>query len=180
MLHVLTRHPDSACAAAVRIEVDASRPHPDVLALRYSVIGAIGALRLPPRAAPARADELWKHTCFEAFLRAPQDEAYYEFNFSPSTLWAAYRFSGYREGMTVAGEAAAPDIETHSADGAYTLSVSLDLGGLRLPRDDAWRLALSAVIEEQNGRKSYWALAHPPGRPDFHHAHGFACALNGQ
>jgi hypothetical protein len=31
-------------------------------------------------------------------------------------------------------------------------------------------LGLSAVLEEQDGTKSYWALAHPPGgKPDFHH-----------
>jgi hypothetical protein len=33
---------------------------------------------------------------------------------------------------------------------------------------------LSALIEDQNGGKSYWALAHPPGKPDFHHADSFA------
>jgi hypothetical protein len=30
------------------------------------------------------------------------------------------------------------------------------------------------VIEETNGNKSYWALAHPPGKADFHHADCFA------
>jgi hypothetical protein len=30
------------------------------------------------------------------------------------------------------------------------------------------------VIEDQSGGVSYWALAHPPGKPDFHHADGFA------
>jgi hypothetical protein len=177
MLHVLTPHPDLTCAAAVRVEVDATRAHPDVLALRYSVIGAIGALHLPPPAAPVRADELWKHTCFEAFVGVPQEEAYYEFNLSPSTRWAAYRFSAYRQGMAVAAEAGEPRIETHASSDVYTLSASLDLAGLVLPKG-AWPLALSAVIEEQNGRKSYWALAHPPGKPDFHHRDGFTVSLS--
>src|SRR3546814_3736372 len=35
--------------------------------------------------------------------------------------------------------------------------------------DNGAKLALSAVIEELDGTKSYWALAHPPGKPDFHH-----------
>ena len=39
------------------------------------------------------------------------------------------------------------------------------------------RVAISAVIEEADGTKSYWALAHPPGKPDFHHADGFALQL---
>ena len=52
------------------------------------------------------------------------------------------------------------------------LAVTLDL-----PDDGPWRLGLSAVIEETAGRKSYWALAHPGGRPDFHHAAGLAYDL---
>ena len=38
-------------------------------------------------------------------------------------------------------------------------------------------LGLSAVIEEHGGAKSYWALAHPPGAPDFHHPDCFAAQL---
>ena len=41
----------------------------------------------------------------------------------------------------------------------------------------SWRLGLSAVIEDTSGGKSYWALAHPPGKPDFHHADCFALEL---
>ncbi len=38
-------------------------------------------------------------------------------------------------------------------------------------------IALSAVIEETDGTKSYWALRHPPGPPDFHHPDCFALTL---
>jgi hypothetical protein len=31
-----------------------------------------------------------------------------------------------------------------------------------------WRYGLSAVIEEEGGNLSYWAIAHPEGKPDFH------------
>jgi hypothetical protein len=31
-----------------------------------------------------------------------------------------------------------------------------------------WQLGLSAALEEKDGTKSYWALAHPPEKPDFH------------
>jgi hypothetical protein len=33
------------------------------------------------------------------------------------------------------------------------------------------------VIEDADGSLSYWALAHPPGRPDFHHTEAFALDL---
>jgi hypothetical protein len=60
----------------------------------------------------------------------------------------------------------------------YTLQAVLTLDALPgLPRDGRWRLALSAVIEETNGGKSHWALAHPAGKPDFHHADGFTYEL---
>ena len=171
---VLKLHPDSLCTAATRVEVDVARPRPGSLLLSYVVTGKIGELRLPPVAAAARTDELWRHTCFEAFVRT-SGAPYYEFNFAPSTQWAAYRFSGYRSGMRVATEIGAPRIELRSAPECYTLQASLELDRLSdLPRDAAWRLGLAAVIEETSGRKSYWALAHPPGKPDFHHPDCFA------
>ena len=36
------------------------------------------------------------------------------------------------------------------------------------------RIGVSAVIEEVDGTKSYWALAHAPGPPDFHNPACFA------
>ncbi|MGH8770025.1 MAG: hypothetical protein ACREV2_02415, partial [Burkholderiales bacterium] len=39
------------------------------------------------------------------------------------------------------------------------------------------KLALTAVIEDENGKLSYWALEHPPGKPDFHHQVAFALEL---
>jgi len=174
MRHTLRLHPDSLCAAATRIEADVARPHPGNLVLTYVVGGRIGDLRLPPVVAAACADELWRHSCFEAFVRPSTGSAYYEFNFSPSTQWAAYQFSSYRSGMRDATEIAAPRIEVRSTAESYTLQASLELDGLSLP----WRLGLSAVLEETNGHKSYWALAHPPGKADFHHADCFALELS--
>ena len=63
-------------------------------------------------------------------------------------------------------------------DGAFELRAELALDCLPdLPRDAPWQLGLSAVIEEADGRLSYWALAHPPGKPDFHHSDCFALEL---
>jgi hypothetical protein len=147
--------------------------------LRYAASGPADRLRLPAPAAPARTDDLWKHTCFEAFIRAPDGRGYCEFNFSPSGQWAAYRFKGYREGMTSIEEIAAPKIRGHSLAGQYELQVSLDLGRLPdLPGIETWQIGLSAVIEDIDGGRAYWALAHAPGKPDFHLAGGFACQLS--
>ncbi len=171
----LLRHPDSRSFAAVRVEVAVARPRADRLVLSYVVTGQISDVRMPPVVPAARADELWRHTCFEAFVRGASGPAYYEFNFAPSTQWAAYRFESYRSGMRVAAEIDAPAIEARSGLDLYTLQASLELDRLPdLSREASWRLGLSALIEDRSGRMSYWALAHPPGKPDFHHADSFA------
>ena len=171
----LCLHPDSVCPALAAISGEILRPQAGLLVLRYELSGDIAALALPPPCAARRADKLWEHTCFEAFLRAP-DGAYREFNFAPSTEWAAYHFTGYRKGMAPA-EQTPPRIETRRSAATYELQAHLDIGELLLqPR---WRLALSAVIEDRNGAKSYWALAHPPGKPDFHHGDAFAYEFPG-
>jgi hypothetical protein len=174
MRRALRLHPDSRCGAAARIEVEVARPRAGNLVLRYIVTGATSDLRLAPVVAPARSDGLWRHTCFEAFVRASPGAAYYEFNFAPSGQWASYRFGGYRSGRRVADGIGAPRIDVRSSGGRYELRAALELDP---PGDAAWHVGLSAVIEEAGGGISYWALAHPPGEPDFHHSDCFALEL---
>jgi hypothetical protein len=167
MRRALRLHPQSVCEAAAKVTVEIARPGP--LVLTWRVEGEIAKLIVPDLAASARADGLWRHTCFEAFLGA--GDGYVELNFSPSRQWAAYRFSGYREGMAAA-EIADPSIETQSAPEWLELRASVDL-----PPGADGPLGLSAVIEEAGGRLSYWALGHSPGKPDFHHWRAFAMDL---
>jgi hypothetical protein len=179
MLLALTPHPDTPCDAVTRIEVEVFRPRPLGLALSYVVTGDVDRLRLPAFPAgmvPSRADDLWRTTCFEAFVRA--GAGYYEFNLASSGQWAAYGFDGYRSGMASAAGAEIYTLEVSTRDRSFELSVELDLDGLPgLPANASWRLGLSAVIEETSGARSYWALAHAPGKPDFHHPDAFAFDL---
>ena len=150
-----------------------------MLELHYGVEAEIGRLIVPAQAVSRRADKLWQHTCFEAFV-AEEDVAlgYREFNFSPSTEWAIYQFSGYRNGMTVVDVEHAPSIAVQCAGDHLLVTARVDLEPLSdLDRNRRLRLAVSAVIEESDGRISYWALAHPPGKPDFHHTDGFVVML---
>src|SRR6187399_939946 len=127
MRQSLTLHPNSVCFPAACIEVEVARPHADRLALSYFLTGNMNDIRMPPVMPAERSDELWRHTCFEAFVRASSGAGYYEFNFAPSTQWAAYRFSSYRSGMAVAAEIGAPAIEVHAGPDRYTLQASVDL-----------------------------------------------------
>ena len=171
----LTPHPDFPCGALDAIEASLTRTGPSSLAVSYRASGRIAALVLVPPAAPRFTDGLWRTTCFEAFLKPAGGEAYIELNFAPSGEWAAYGFTGYREGMSPL-EIPTPRIEARRNDTAFELDVTLDVASALPPAP--CRLALSAVIEETDGAKSYWALAHPEGRPDFHADAGFAAELS--
>jgi hypothetical protein len=172
----LKPHPSAPCPALRGIEVEAGRSGSQLLKLSYLLTGDIEGLSLPYPGAAARTDGLWQHSCFEAFLRAPGASAYYEFNFAPTGAWAAYRLRGYREGMAPAG-VAAPLIVTDRTPEHFLCRVEVALDGLAELGEGPWQLGISAVIEERHGRKSYWALAHPQGKADFHHVDCFVLEL---
>ena len=165
----LVPHPEQAPTAVDEIVVAVERPSASELALRYTVRGRIGEIVLPPPAPPQRSGNLWETTCFEAFLRRSA-ASYVELNFSPSGQWAAYDFTAYRAGMVQLCLLAPPEIAV--TGGAETLSVAVRLG-LDLPGGDQ-ALALAAVVEERSGAKTYWAVRHPAGAPDFHDPACFA------
>jgi hypothetical protein len=169
----LRAHP-SLPAPALTIEAEASRAG-DRLELRYVVTGAVGALFVPALADSARRNELWKRTCFEAFVQPAGGDAYVEINLSPSRQWATYRFDRYREGMRDATDVAPGDIEVSATADALTLSASIPL--VALSGAQTWRTGLTAVIETTAGTVSYWSLAHPRPTPEFHDADGFALDL---
>jgi hypothetical protein len=168
----LQPHPDTPGAKITAVSVELAQSRRGLVTLRYSVHGEIADLVVPPRAQPLRTGELWKSTCFELFVRPGTADGYAEFNFSPSTQWAAYGFSGYREGMAPAPVKHEPLISCAEPPESFELNVSLPI---ELP--PSGRLGLSAIIEERSGAKSYWALAHPPGEPDFHDPACFALQL---
>ena len=175
MRQALKAHPDSLCSAVTHIEAEIVRPCAGGLVLSYLMTGRISDLLIPHAVAATRTDELWRHTCFEAFVCNSPGPAYYEFNFAPSTQWAAYRFDSYRSGMRVATEISAVCIEVQSSRACYGLQVSLEMDQMSSLRiGGTWRIGLAAVIEDTSGHKSYWALVHPPGNADFHHADSFA------
>jgi hypothetical protein len=175
----LLPHPRSQAGAVRELAVTVTRASRDRLALNYRLIGDLGALRLPAPALPLRADGLWRHSCFEAFVRHGSSGEYCEFNFSPSGAWAAYQFSGYRQGMAPLLKGAPPHIVQQLAGETFELEVMLDLSGLvRNSTDNRLCLGLAAVIEDDAQVLSYWALKHPAEKPDFHHADSFVVALD--
>jgi hypothetical protein len=131
-------------------------------------------LVIPPFAGKGRAEELWKTTCFEAFLKPNGGQAYVELNLSPSERWAAYDFTAYREGMAERPFPREPECTMRAGQQLAIFDAAVPVAGLP---DGPCDLGLAAVIEEEGGALSWWALAHPEGKADFHHPDCFALEL---
>ena len=174
----LTCHPETLSQAVHDMGVRVSwarHEHESTLVFTYTLMGDCDRLRIPPSRPPAQVDGLWRHTCFEAFIAGQGESAYWEFNFSPSGEWARYHFSSYRNAAPTKEEEPAPTITASRRKNRLEVAASI-----RLPRSlttQPLHLALSAVIEEQSGVLSYWALQHPPSKPDFHQAEAFALEI---
>jgi hypothetical protein len=185
----LLPHPDTPSGIVRRVAACAEPIGPYLLRFRYVLEADPELIRIPPPATDAgRTDDLWVHTCFEAFLGFSGSAPYLELNFSPSGQWAAYRFDSYRKGMAPALDGA-PRLALRRGGERLELQAEVHLGG-SLPgpghgpedgpaasREQRLRVALSAVVEDREGRLSYWALRHPTGRPDFHRPESFSLAL---
>lgn len=169
----LKPHPDHPPAGVTAVEAAIIGLTDHWLRVRWRVDGAAGVL-IPVFAGKGRADGLWQETCFELFVKAPGAAGYVELNFSPSERWAAYDFTGYRAGMANLPMPRDPDGTIRIGRDQMIFDASIPLAGLPpLP----WQLGISAVIEEEGGHKSYWALAHASGNADFHSPACFVARL---
>ncbi len=167
----LTAHPAQPCDD-LRVSASAERGPGGAISLRWRVEGPVETIVWPP-AATGRANELWRTTCFEAFVAPAGGEGYVEINRSPSGAWNVYQFDGPRAGMrevAVIGTAfsAAPG-NTHAEYGFATRLPGLSEGD--------WQLGLTAVVERTDGRVHHFALSHGAERPDFHDRACFTLAL---
>jgi hypothetical protein len=135
------------------------------LRVRWKVLGAAN-LVVPAFSGKGRADNIWQTTCFELFLQPPGEAGYVEINLSPSERWNVYDFADRREGMSERTMPREPDCTMRKGSDTAIFDAAIPAAGLPpLP----WRCGLSAVIEEEGGATSFWALAHgDAAAPDFH------------
>jgi hypothetical protein len=168
--YALVAHPDTPARSIAYVTVSMQRSEHG-LDLAYVVGGPTDHLVIPAATAPMRADGLWRSTCLELFVQTGA-LGYVEFNLSPSGAWAAYRFTEYRTGMAEAAIDTAPRIMTSDEGDALIL-----IARIAEPLRPGAMAGISAVIEEADGTKSFWALAHGDGPPDFHNVQGFVAPL---
>ncbi|WFL77020.1 DOMON-like domain-containing protein [Altererythrobacter arenosus] len=172
--HRLIPHPAHPPLAVTAIEARIHDDDANWLRLRWKVEGA-QKLVLPRIGSKTRADGLWRTTCFELFLQPEGGAGYSEWNLSPSRRWNAYDFVEYREGMAERVVRRAPDSQVHPGS-SFTIFYAA-IPRSELP-DAPCRMSISAVIEEEGGRISYWAIQHPNDeKPDFHDPACFVAGL---
>ncbi len=124
---------------------------------------------------PERTDDLWKTTCFEAFLAIGDEPEYLEFNFSAASFWAAYQFCEYREGRSNLVLNAVPEIYLDMSNSHFALEATV-----QLPmqwQQGRFAIGVTVVAEESGGTKSYWAFDHKKAEPDFHDRSCFTMQL---
>ena len=174
---VLSCHPETPASSVRGLAVCVSRRADGVLGLAFSLEGALAELNIPAPRAPGVGHELWRHTCFEAFIAAEDAPAYHELNLSPSGEWAVLAFRDYRDRVPFNAQEA-PRVAVRRAGNRLAMDAVVGLGSLAPAYPSApLRLAVSAVVEATSGALSYWALHHRAGRPDFHHPDAFVLRL---
>ncbi|MDQ5941462.1 MAG: hypothetical protein QG572_275 [Pseudomonadota bacterium] len=173
----LEPHPSHVAPAGLKIDAGVELFADGSLHLGFVLHGETSLLDrvlLPDPGAAIRVDGLWQHTCCEAFIGVHGQTAYREFNFSPSTAWAAYAFGDYRQAVSMP-LGPVPPIAFMRNPGSLMLATTLAPGWL--PKSRPLCVGLSAVVELDDGTRSYWALAHPAAQPDFHHRDSFTLIL---
>lgn len=176
----LVPHPATPTTAVSGVTARIERTAEERLVLSYRITGNLSAIRIPARRAAGFADNLWRHTCCEAFIKRAGDLAYYEYNFAPSGEWAVYAFRAERERAPTSTnrDELRPHVTVCHGDAQLDLDAVIPLQRLGLAPTDRPALALSAVIEASDGTLSYWALHHPLDKPDFHHPDAFVLELD--
>lgn len=175
-------HPHTPCGAVEEVTAEIGLDT-GMLVVAVRIVGELARLRIPTDSERLDPDRLWAHTCCELFVAPFVGDAYprgalayVEWNFSPNGQVARFEFSAYRQRRPSSASAAGAAAWACSdrAGGALALDARAplppDTGG-------AARISITAVVEDEGGALSYWALRHPTDRPDFHHPDGFALSL---
>jgi len=146
------------------------------IALSFLLQGTMDDLVLPSTTEQTRCDNLWQATCLEMFWAEEGAKNYWELNLAPTGAWNVYAFSDYRTGMRQEERVAAPAIATTRTPESFSLNAELDIASLHAANAPL-RVGVSAILAHRDARLSYWALAHPEAKPNFHAPQSFLLRL---
>ncbi|OGR00589.1 MAG: hypothetical protein A2505_01480 [Deltaproteobacteria bacterium RIFOXYD12_FULL_55_16] len=142
------------------------------LQVSFLLHGNLRDLVLPSTTEGTRDDNLWQATCLELFWGEEGRKNYWELNLAPNEAWNVYAFTDYRTGMHREERVAKPLLQIKHTAESFALTAELGIGNLHtgLP---PLMVGVSAVLKHQDFHLSYWALAHPEDKPDFHAPQAF-------
>lgn len=171
-------HPDTPNSSVKKLSCSVIALDNGDLHLSYHLKSDLQRILIPTLTPSEPKDNLWEHSCFEAFISVDGEKAYREYNFSPSSQWAIYAFSDYR--VKLIWEASqSPTVKREQQDDKLIITVVLPSSCLpNNPQKKPLLIGLSSVIETSDGVISYWALQHPTNTPDFHHRESFSLKIN--
>jgi hypothetical protein len=136
--------------------------------MRFSWEDPLEIMQIPEREPElSRLHELWKSTCFEAFIQPEGLESYLELNLTPAGRWNAYSFQSYRNPQPVKEALEVRLVRMLGSQNQIEGEFSF------IPKNQRFNCGLSAVIENQGGKIEYFSLAHLAAKPDFHDAKAF-------
>ncbi len=152
-----------------------------VLHLDFVLKADLREIKIPePVDKPSRADNLWEHTCFEAFISLENASEYLEVNLSPSGSWNIYEFKSYRGSRIEAEQLSCKPLVLRSKTN-FNVQIEVDLSSIgwikNSKKDVDLLLGLTGVVELKNSIKSYCALTHKSEKPDFHRKESFILRL---
>ena len=153
-----------------------------IITIEYALYGLLSHLVIPgqePDSHGTRCDELWRHTCFELFVKEvdAKNTSYLECNFSPSGNWNIYSFGSYRKDMMEVEEVLKPKITVEETKKIFSLAAEVDLTGL-VSDSSTVDIGVACVVENVAGKLGHWTLNHTGEAPDFHDPRSFILQLN--
>ena len=158
-------------SGGVRIQGGIERTD-QTLVLSFLLQGNLDDLVLPAASGWTRCDNLWQSTCLEMFWAEEGRKSYWELNLAPTGGWNVYAFTDYRTGMRQEERIAEPRIAINRTAESFAVRAELEIGKLQAGNAPL-RIGVSGVLQHRDTRLSYWALAHPEEKPDFHAPQGF-------
>ena len=146
------------------------------LKIDYKLLGTSQTIIPTVANQPIRQFDLWEHTCFEFFLGIKNTKKYWEFNLSPAGHWNVFRFPKYRH--NIAEEMTFKELPVRVLQYSDELQLNLEIDlDLIITAKQSLEVGITAVIEDTQGKISYWALTHLKNEADFHDRDSFILDL---
>ncbi len=159
----------------IQLNVDLKSDGP-ILKLQFEISNNVENILIPDRSNdPKRVIGLWESTCFECFIKNPNGESYYEFNFSPDGHWNCFYFEIPGKDLIECNNIALPTTESNLDDENFRFSIEINTESMK---DGFWsskemEFGLTTVIEDERNNLSFWAIEHHDDRPNFHNFSSF-------